>query len=146
MSEAVRLFVQIALLRRGPQDVPASVLLLTLTVIGYVCVSAAVSSVLPLTASWPQLLAVDVLFMLGWYFALLRLVGRRERFLQTATAVFGLQTVLSPPLIAAEWLVGRYAHDAVWQLPIGVGGLVLVIWLIAANSHIVKAALVPTAG
>jgi hypothetical protein len=141
MSTAVRLFVQIALLRRGPQDLPASVLLLTLTVIGYACVNAALSSVLPPVADWPEQLALDVLFMLAWYFVVLRLCGRRERFLQTATAVFGFQTVLTPPLVAVEWLVGRYAHDSAWQLPLGVAGLAVVIWLIAANSHVVKAAL-----
>jgi hypothetical protein len=141
MSEAIRLFVQISLLRRGPQDLPASTLLLTLTVIGYVCVNAVVSAALPPIAGWPAQLAVDVLFMLGWYFVVLSLLGRRERFLQTATAVFGFQAVLSPPLIAAEWLVGRSAHDSTWQLLIGAGGLALIVWLIAANSHVVKAAL-----
>ena len=35
MKELIQLFTQIALLRRGPQDLPASLLLLTLTMIGY---------------------------------------------------------------------------------------------------------------
>ena len=141
MREAIRLYVQIALLRRGPQDLPVSRLLLILTVCGYAAVNALVSSVLPPGAGWPPQLAVDVLFTLAWYAALLQLTGRSERFLQTATAVFGFRSVLSPLLIASEWLMRRYGQDTTWQLPIAVGGLALVIWLIAANSHVVKAAL-----
>ncbi|MGH8133493.1 MAG: hypothetical protein ACRETP_09730 [Steroidobacteraceae bacterium] len=141
MTEIIRLFVQITLLRRGPQDLPASLLLLVLTVGGYSGVNFVVSSLLPPSAGWPPQLAVEVLFTLGWYAALLRLLGRRERFLQTTTAVFGFGALLSPPLIASEWLMRRFGQDATWQLPIAVGGLVLVIWVIAVTSHVVKAAL-----
>jgi hypothetical protein len=141
MKEVIALFVQIALLRRGPQDLPASLLLLLLTVCGYVAVNALVSALLPPNAGWPPQLAVDVLFTLAWYAALLRLVGRSERFLQTATGVFGLQLVLAPLLIASEWLLRHFGQDTTWQLPIAVAGLTLVIWLIAAISHVVKAAL-----
>jgi len=141
MREIIRLYVQIALLRRGPQDLPASRLLLLLTVCGYAAVNALVSGLLPPSTGWPPQLAVDVLFTLAWYAALLQLAGRSERFLQTATAVFGFQSVLSPPLIASEWLMRRFGQDTTWQLPIAVAGLALVIWLIWANSHVVKAAL-----
>ena len=141
MREVIRLYVQIALLRRGPQDLPASRLLLILTVCGYAAVNALVSSLLPPSTGWPPQLAIDVLFTLAWYAALLQLTGRSERFLQTATAVFGFQTVLSPLLIGSEWLMRRFGQDTTWQLPIAVAALALVIWLIAANSHVVKAAL-----
>ncbi|HYM43936.1 MAG TPA: hypothetical protein VET46_14340 [Steroidobacteraceae bacterium] len=141
MREVIGLFVQIALLRRGPQDLPASILLLLLTLAGYLAVNALVSSLLPVTADWPAQLAVEVLFTLGWYAGLLRLVGRRERFVQTATGVFGLRTLIAPAVTACAWLSRRFEHDGTWQLPIAVAGLALVIWLIAANSHVVKAAL-----
>jgi hypothetical protein len=140
MKDVVRLYVQIALLRRGPQDLPASWLLLALTMCAYAAVNALVSGLLPGTG-WPTPLAIDVLFTLAWYAALLQLTGRRERFLQTATAVFGFQSVLAPPLIVSEWLMKRFGQDSTWQLPITVAGLALVIWLIAANGHVVKAAL-----
>lgn len=141
MSDIVRLFTQIALLQRGPQDLPASMLLLVLTVGGYVCVNLVLCTLLPPSTGWPAQLALDVLFMLVWYFSLLRLAGRAERFLQTATAVFGFQAVLSPPLIAAGWLLRKYWQDTTWQLPALAVALVLLVWLIAANSRVVKAAL-----
>jgi hypothetical protein len=141
MKEVIGLYVQIALLRRGPQDLPASRLLLILTVCGYAAVNAVVSAVLTPVPDWQLQLAVDVLFTLVWYATLLRLAGRAERFLQTATGIFGLQSVVAPLLIASEWLMRRYGQDTNWQLPIAVGSLALIMWLIAANSHVVKAAL-----
>lgn len=141
MQELIRLFTQIALLRRGPQDVPASMLLLVLTFLGYLAVNALVSALLPPVSDWLPQLLVEALFTLAWYVALLQLVGRPERILQTSTAVFGFQAVLSPPLIASEWLMRRFGGDALWQLPIAIAGLLIVVWLVAANGHVVKAAL-----
>src|SRR5882724_11581851 len=92
MRELLRLFIQIALLRRGPQDVPASRMLLPATVLGYFIVNGVVSAVLPpIPGAWLPQLAVEVLFMLVWYVALLRIVNRPERLVQTATAMFGYQ-------------------------------------------------------
>jgi hypothetical protein len=141
MQQLVRLFTQIALLRRGPQDLPASALLLALTLTGYLGVNALVSALLPPVSGWPLQLLVDTLFTLAWYVALLQLVGRPERILQTSTAVFGFQAVLSPALIASEWLMRRFGEQTTWQLPIAFAGLALLVWLVAANGHVVKAAL-----
>jgi len=141
MKELVQLLAQIALLRRGPQDLPASVLLLVLTIGGYLAVNFVLSSALPTIKGWPAQVLVDALYTLAWYVALLKLLGRSERILQTATAVFGLQALLSPLLIASDWLMLHFGQDALWQLPVACAGLLLVVWLIAASSQIVKAAL-----
>jgi len=141
MKDIIRLFTQIALLKRGPQDLPASMLLLVLTLLGYLSVNFLMSSVLPPDAHWQGPLLVDTLFTLVWYIALLQLLGRPERMLQTVTAVFGLQLVMSPLLIASTWLLRRIGEDATWQLPVTCVGLLLLAWLIAANSLVVKAAL-----
>lgn len=142
MKELTRLFIQIALLRRGPQDVPASPLLLVLTMAGYFLVNFVVSTVLPpFKGPWVAHLCVDAVFMCVWYALLMNLVRRPERFLQTTTAVYGFQAVLSPLLVAAVWLMRRFEQDSAWQLPASLLSLALVIWLISANSHIVKAAL-----
>ena len=141
MKELIQLFTQIALLRRGPQDLPASMLLLGMTIVGYFGINFLVSSLMPPIRGWPAHLAVDVVFTLVWYVVLLRLAGRSERTLQTTTAVFGFQAVLSPLLVISEWLMLRFAQDTTWQLPVALIWLMLVIWVIAANSHVVKAAL-----
>lgn len=142
MGQLVRLFAQIALLRRGPQDVPASPLLLALTVAAYFLVTFVVASLAPpFEGPWLGHLCVDVVFMFVWYGVLLTLARRPERFLQTATAVYGFQTVLAPLFVTADWLTNRVGKDSVWSLPVNVVSIALLIWMIAACSHIVKASL-----
>jgi hypothetical protein len=148
MTDLVRLYAQIALLRRGPQDVPASMLLLVITVSAYFCVNALVTLLLPaLGEPWFLMLAVDVLFTLTWYSVLLHLLRKPERFLQTATAVFGFRAVMSPFLIVSAWLLRRLiSEDAVWQFPLAMLYVAIVVWMIAANSQILKVALEWSAG
>jgi len=150
MREVLRLFTQIALLRRGPQDVPASLLLLLLTVLFYIGLNALLITLLPLgrpghpgdvPGSWPAQLVLNAAFIYLWYAVLLRLAGHPERTLQTTTAVFGLLLVLTPLVALCGWLWSRFADDAVWGAPLTLLGVGLLMWLIAANGRIVKAAL-----
>jgi hypothetical protein len=142
VKDLIRLFIQIALLRRGPQDLPASPLLLAITAAGYFLVNFAVSTVLPpFKGPWIAHLCLDVVFMFVWYAVLLYLLRRSERFLQTMTAVYGFQAVISPLFDTANWLTGRFEQDSLWQAPASLLSMGLLIWIIAANSHIVKAAL-----
>jgi hypothetical protein len=141
MSEYIRLYTQIALLRRGPQDLPASPPLLLLTVAGYLGVNFVVSSVLPPGGRWLEPLLVATLFTLLWYVLLLWLAGRPERTLQTTSAVFGFQAVLTPLVGCCGWLLRRFGEDSPWQMPFMCVLLLLFAWVIAANSYIVKAAL-----
>ena len=118
MTELLRLYSQIALLRKGPQDVPAVGLLLLLTAVAYFIVNALMVLLLPLpTGPWFRALVLDVLFTLAWYWALLRVFGRGERFVQTAAAIIGYRTVLTPLSLSSEWLVRRLGENATWQLP-----------------------------
>ena len=54
MKELIGLYTQIALLRRGPQDLPASMLLLVLTIGGYLCVNLLVALALPPVPQLPR--------------------------------------------------------------------------------------------
>ena len=123
MKELIQLYTQIALLRRGPQDLPASMLLLALTVVGYFAVNCLVSTVLPpLPGSWLAQLLVDVAFTFAWYVLLLKFAGKPERFLQTTTAVFGFQAVLSPMLVTSTsmwnlWRASSY-HSRTSAYPV----------------------------
>jgi hypothetical protein len=141
MTELFRLFVQIGLLRKGPQDLPASGLLLALTVLVYVGINLLGGLLLPSEPGRTAQLLVTTLFTLTWYALLLRLVGRAERTPQTLSALFGFQIVLCPLLVPFEWVIRHYSEDATWQGPVMCVGLLLLGWMIAANSHIVKAAL-----
>ena len=124
MTELLRLFGEIALSRKGPQDLPASPLLLALTVAAYAVVAFGVNLLLSPAESWRLQLLVEVAFTLAWYAVLLRAFGKPERFLQTATAMFGYQLVLAPPFIAVMSLTRRFTEDsaASWQFPVAVLG------------------------
>jgi hypothetical protein len=142
MVQLIRLFAQIALLRQGPEDLPASPLLLALTVAGYFFAHLIVGALLPpLPGPWVAHLCLDVVFTFVWYALLLYILKRPERFLQTATAVYGYQAVLSPLLVATLWLQRRFESESVWQFPVTMLSLALLIWIIAANGHIVRTAL-----
>ena len=119
MLSLVRLYADIALLRRGPEELPASLFLLLGTVVANFLVNFIVSTLLPpFPGPWHLHLAVDILFTLAWYAVLMRLFARPERFLQTTTAVFGYQTVLAPVWIATAWLAGRFQQDDAWLIPV----------------------------
>src|SRR5687767_7948962 len=67
MKELLALFAQIAVSRKGPQDLPASYLLLVLTVAGYGLIRFAVSSVMPPVDQWRTHLLIEIAFTLAWY-------------------------------------------------------------------------------
>ena len=142
MKELVRLFVQIALMRRGPQDLPVSAALLAVTAAAFVIINSLVSLALPpIPGPWFGHLVVEGAFTFVWYAVLLKILHRPERFLQTTTAVFGFQAVLAPLWIAAVWLVQQTADDDTWRLPSSLLGLAIVVWRVAANARVLKAAL-----
>ncbi len=155
MKELLRLYTQIAFLRRGPQDLPASALLLLLTIGGYLLINLLMNGLAPppdagsaaaraaegSSRSFPAQLLLDTAFTLAWYVLLLRLVRRPERTLQTSTAVFGMQVILTPLLFLSSWLYLRFGEDPNLKIPTELFGIVVLLWTIAANSHIVRTAL-----
>lgn len=142
VAALARLYFAIAIWRRGPQDLPAVGILLPLTIAAYVLLSAAVGALLPsLHPGWLVQVVADALFVAAWYWLLLAIAHRRERYLQTATALFGLQTVLAAPSMAMIWLMQRTDQQASLRLPVYIGALALAIWTLVAIGHILRAAL-----
>ncbi len=142
LAALARLYFAIAIWRRGPQDLPAVGILLPLTIAAYVLLSAAAGALLP-SLHPGRLLQVlaDALFVAVWYWLVLAIARRRERYLQTATALFGLQTVLAAPSMAMIWLMQRIDQQASLRLPVYIAALALVIWTLVAIGHILRAAL-----
>ncbi|HSW33522.1 MAG TPA: hypothetical protein VLH36_07900, partial [Steroidobacteraceae bacterium] len=67
VQKFLRIFVDIVLWRRGPQDLPASSLLLAVTVAAYVAVSIVQLALLDEPASsWLFFLVVDPLLLGAW--------------------------------------------------------------------------------
>jgi hypothetical protein len=134
-----RLYCDVAIWRRGAADVPGVPVLLWSTLALYIVVTAALSVAFGLGGRWPGELAVDVLYTLGWAWLLLRVAGRRERFMQVATALFGFQLVLAPLTVGVQALVPAPVRPGDPRLlAVQLAVLALQAWIIAAVAHIVR--------
>jgi len=135
------LFADIARLRRGPEDLPASSTLLLLTIVAYAALDALLLSITPgLPGNSIVLIAIDMAVTLAWYAMLLRIAQKPERYLQTVTAVLGFQLVLAPILLASGWLFLKYQADTTWQLPASMVRLAVEVWALIVLSRILRSA------
>jgi hypothetical protein len=114
VQQFLRIFLDIVLWRRGPQDLPVSGLLLALAVAAYVAASAAQLALLCETpATWLFFVVVDPLLLAAWTWLVLRIYGRTERFPQTATAVFGTSALLGVVVyLPIQFLLSALGADA----------------------------------
>lgn len=84
-------FLDIALWRKGPQDLPASSFLATLALIAYVGTGFVRMRLFALDQPTALLfICVDVLMLGAWLWLVLAFFGRRQRFVQTITALLGV--------------------------------------------------------
>jgi len=135
----ITFFVELCLLRRPPQDLPASKVLLGLTLVSDLVVGllVGVTAGLPWLTSLLQGVAEILLMMTALYVALTQL-KLRARFLQSATALLGsgalLGLVAIPPLSLNP--TGSQERDLA---ALGAFMLLgLVIWGILVTGHILK--------
>ncbi|HEY0940525.1 MAG TPA: hypothetical protein VGE08_10550 [Steroidobacter sp.] len=84
-------FLDIALWRKGPQDLPASRFLATLALIAYLGTGFVRMRLFALDQSTALLfICVDALMLGAWLWLVLAFFGRRQRFVQTITALLGV--------------------------------------------------------
>ncbi len=145
--DSLRLFVDIARLRRGPEDLPTDRSLLTTTVLAFGLLNVGLALVLPAPAGQQQsqlqvvvLVLIDIAMTLAMLYLLLQMAHKPERFRQTAAAMFGFHIVLMPVLLAATWLALRYGADKSWELLVAVLRLGVVVWVLAAAARILRSA------
>ncbi len=103
----LKAFLDIVLWRRGPQDLPASRMLLWLTAAAYVAVSTLQLMLLEEpVAAWLVFVVLDPVLLAAGVYLLLKLFGKTDRFLQTATAVLGTGVVLGLAMfLPVQWLL-----------------------------------------
>jgi hypothetical protein len=142
MKEIVQAFLDIAMLRRGPEDLPASGFLLALTGVAYLASGAlTVATYARSAGDFVAQLALDLVLMLVFFAALLAINRKAARIEQTLTAVLGtgaIVAILSLPLTL--WLGTQGAASPTAIFP-AVGIYVLVLWSIGINGHILRRAL-----
>ena len=136
-----REFLNICLLKRAPQDLPASQGLFLITLVASFTGSMLVASS---GMAWPaaaQSAVLETLFMLAAIYAMLVIYGRPARWLQTVTAIAGTNTVLvviSLPLLMWLLTLREQQMDATVPSLLFLG---LVFWNLLVLGHIFRHAL-----
>lgn len=139
MRVLITFFIELCLLRRLPQDLPASEMLLGLALTADLLVGVLVGITAGL--SWLTSLLqglAEILLMLATLYAALTQLKRRARFLQAATALLGSGAVLGLVAIAPLSLnpSGGQENDlAVLGAFLLLG---LVIWGVLVTGHILR--------
>ena len=134
----IRLFLDIALFGKGPQDLPESRLLLFLVVLANLAVGIALSA---MQSGWVEgalQSAVGVALLAAFLGTALYLSSKLPRFLQSATAALGCDTLIGAiavPLLVWIRLVPEGAGVA--SLPL----MFLMLWQVAMIGHILRHAL-----
>jgi hypothetical protein len=128
VQQFLRTFLDIVLWRQGPQDLPASNLLVALTLAAYVLVT------------WLVFLVADPALLAATVWLLLRLYGHVERFQQTAAAVFGTGALLGIALyLPLQILVTGLGFDP--ASPVAqAAALLLVVVFALVTGRIIKLA------
>ncbi len=142
MLSILAAFLQIALRRRGPEDLPASRLLLFAAGLVYVTGQALLGlsvyhSVLPLARS----LVLDLLLLCGVVWGLLRLTGHVTRYRQTLTAMFGTGALLGICMLPFNYWLDVAATPDKPALGPTIGLLAIVSWSLVVNGHIFSRAM-----
>ncbi|MCF7985480.1 MAG: hypothetical protein K9L70_13840 [Thiohalocapsa sp.] len=143
----LQFFLDLCMLRRNPQDLPASNalfgLVLAAGLIGglLLAVAAGASPLVGLGQT-----ALDFLLMFAALHLALKLMSKPERFLQTATALVGADTLIGLVALTPISFVGPSPQESPELLLVGLVFLALVVWSVVVTGHILRHAFGLTLG
>ncbi|WP_440997821.1 hypothetical protein [Arhodomonas sp. SL1] len=136
LQHIARIVLDICLLRRGPQDLPASTSLLGLAIAASALVGYPTMRALPEATGTPGMdVIVGLVVTFAFAYGLLQAHGLGNRLVQTASALFATDVVISAIALVVLTLVPGQAPVASLAL------LVLVVWNVAIVGHIFRHAL-----
>ena len=142
MTQLLRSLVQIALLRKDPGVLPASIVLAVLLAIAYAVTSALQSWILYGSDRIVTRTAVDLGLSLALFWLLLTVTRRGHRYPQTISAVLGTSVLIAPIVVLLLLLMQGPAttYYPVWLLA-RTGAIVVTIWFLVIIGHILRGAL-----
>lgn len=142
MLRILDVFLQIALRRRGPEDLPDSWFLLLLAGLVYVIAQGLLAlPVYHASVALARSLVLDLLLLCGCLWGLLRLTGHALRYRQTLTAMFGTGALLGACMIPFNHWLDLAADPGKPAIGPTLGLLAVVSWSLAVNGHIFSRAL-----
>lgn len=142
MLALIEAFLQIAMRRRGPEDLPDSQFLLVLALAAYVVAQLPVAILL---FGWSgtafAVIAADVALLCACFWVPLWYLGKPSRYRRTLTALAGTGALLALPQ-GPLVLASRAAQEAgAAPLLPTVGLLALLAWTIVVQAHVASRAL-----
>lgn len=136
MYELIKLFYEIAIFKKGPQDIPASHWLLRLLILIYMAINFLI---VKLSVDWFNALLqvfVEVLLVMAFAWGVLTIFGKPERYRQTAAALLGTDALISLfALPALASLIGQGTALAFLAV------VALMLWHWFVTGHILRHAL-----
>ena len=142
MWSLAKAFFEITLHERGPADIPASWFLFCLVLTADIVTSLGTLLVSPdgNLASTLMLIALSTSTVLLFIWISLSLAGKPQRFLQTATAFFGIDTILTFLSLPVLWWAQPVAGQEPQLGPTLLLAVVL-IWLVDVFGYILSRSL-----
>src|ERR1700691_1158751 len=142
MLRLAKAFWDIALWKRSPAQLPASLFLLALVAAAAVLLEL-LSALLPPVSNdrMPVRILLSVALPLGFAWAVLVLARRRQRFLQTGIALLGVEVLVELILYPLGSLIHVMGSERLVSMPIEVLMLVGLIWYMPACANIWRVAL-----
>lgn len=141
MTQVLRSLIDIALLRRDPGVLPASVVLLAITAGCYAAASALQSWMLHGSDRVLARAALDLVLALALFWVLLAVTRRGHRYRQTMIAVLGTSVVMTP-FVAGLLLLQQPAltsYAVKWLA--WAGSVAVIVWYTLVVGHILRSAL-----
>jgi hypothetical protein len=142
MLRLAKAFWDIALWRRTPAQLPASLFLLTLVAIAAALLEV-LSAFLPPASSDRILtrIGLSVGLPLGFAWVVLVLARHQQRFLQTGCALLGVGVLAELVLYPIGSLIHIIGSDRLEAVPLGILMVIGLIWYLLACANIWRAAL-----
>jgi hypothetical protein len=141
VQQFLKVFLDIVLWRRGPQDLPNSGLLVVLTLMAYELTNLLQIALIKVSAAELLLyLVIDPLLLMGGLWLVMKLFGRSERWAQTTSAVLGCSALLGLAISVPMVLLvgaGLAADPPAWLRFLALG---LVIAFILVVGRIIQQA------
>jgi hypothetical protein len=138
LQALIHYFIELCLLRRAPQDLPASVTLLKVLILVYLAVGVLVGAATG-QGLWEALVQtlVDTALLLGLLYAGLRWLGRLPRFVQSASALLGSGALLNL-LVLAPLAMASGGDDSEVTGVAALLFLALLAWSLVVTGHILR--------
>lgn len=141
MLRLLTIWLDICLLRAGPQDLPASRALLGVVLVIYVGVSFLISSTSADTLTALQIALLDAVILIGFIAIMLYLMNLRPRFVQALTALAGAGSLVGLIALPVIHSISDAQQRELLSEATLFGWFFLVLWGLLITAHIFRHAL-----